>query len=151
MLAKALLTSHSKMSDSSWVTIPSWLSRPLKLFFCIILPYIPHELGPTRILRPWGFPGKSTGMGCHFLLQGIFPTQGSNPGLPHCRQLLYHLSHQGNPSLYSCHFFLISSASSRSLLFLSSIVPIFAWKADYVPSKFMYWNSHLIASECIWR
>ena len=36
-------------------------------------------------------------MGCHFLLQGIFPTQGSNPGLPHCRQTLYHLSHQGNP------------------------------------------------------
>ena len=36
-------------------------------------------------------------MHCHFLLQGIFPTQGSNPGLPHCRQMLYRLSHQGNP------------------------------------------------------
>ena len=36
-------------------------------------------------------------MGCHFLLQGIFPTQGSNPGLPHCRQTLYHLSHQWSP------------------------------------------------------
>jgi len=35
-------------------------------------------------------------MGCHFLLQKIFPTQGSNPGLPHCRQMLYHLSHQKN-------------------------------------------------------
>ena len=35
-------------------------------------------------------------MGCHFLLQGIFPTQGSNPGLLHCRQMLYHLSHQGS-------------------------------------------------------
>ena len=34
-------------------------------------------------------------MGCHFLLQGIFPTQGSNPGLPHCRQILYQLSHNG--------------------------------------------------------
>ena len=40
--------------------------------------------------------GKSTGMGCHFLLQRIFPTLGSNPGLPHCRQMLYHLSHQGS-------------------------------------------------------
>ena len=38
-------------------------------------------------------------MGCHALLQGIFPTQGSNPGLPHCRQILYHLSHQGSPYL----------------------------------------------------
>jgi len=42
--------------------------------------------------------GKNTGEGCHFLLQGIFPTQGSNPGLPHYRQILYHLSHQGSPS-----------------------------------------------------
>ena len=41
--------------------------------------------------------GKSTGVGCHFLLQGIFPTQGSNPGLPHCRQMLYRLSYQGSP------------------------------------------------------
>ena len=40
-------------------------------------------------------------MGCHFLLQGIFPTQGSNPGLPHCRQMLYHLSHQGSPEGFS--------------------------------------------------
>ena len=35
---------------------------------------------------PWDFPGKSPGVGCHFLLQGIFPTQGSNSGLPNCRQ-----------------------------------------------------------------
>ena len=45
-------------------------------------------------------PGKNTGVGCHALLQGIFPTQGSNPGLPHCRQILYHLSHQGSPYTY---------------------------------------------------
>ena len=42
-------------------------------------------------------PGKNTGVSCHFLLQGIFPTQGSNPGLLHCRQILYRLSHQGSP------------------------------------------------------
>ena len=42
-----------------------------------------------------GFSGKNTGMDCHSLLQGIFLTQGSNPGLPLCRQILYHLSHQG--------------------------------------------------------
>ena len=47
----------------------------------------PHRLQPTRLLHPWDFPGKSTGVGCHFLLQGIFPTQGWNPGLPHCRQM----------------------------------------------------------------
>ena len=51
----------------------------------------------TRLLCPWDFLGKNTGVGCHFLLQGIFPTQGSKPGLPPCRQTLYHLSHQGSP------------------------------------------------------
>ena len=40
---------------------------------------------PGSSIHPWDFPGKSTGVGCHFLLQGIFPTQGSNPVLPHCR------------------------------------------------------------------
>ena len=44
-----------------------------------------HGLWPTRLLCPWDFPGESTGMGCHFLLQGIFPTQGSNLSLQHCR------------------------------------------------------------------
>ena len=43
------------------------------------------------------FPGKTTGVVCHAFLQGIFPTQGSNPGLPHCRRILYCLSHQGSP------------------------------------------------------
>ena len=59
----------------------------------------PHGLQPPRLLRLrlWDFPGKSTGVGCRFLLQRIFPTQGLNPGLPHCRQMLYPLSHQGSP------------------------------------------------------
>ena len=42
-------------------------------------------------------PGKNTGLGCHVLIQGIFPTQGLNPGLLHCRQILHHLSHHGSP------------------------------------------------------
>ena len=48
------------------------------------------------LLCPWDFPGKSTGVGCQFLLQKIFLTQGLNPGLPHCKQMLYRLSHQGS-------------------------------------------------------
>ena len=48
---------------------------------------------------PWNSPGKNTGVGCHFLLLGIFHSQGQNPGLLHCRQILYHLSHQGSPCL----------------------------------------------------
>ena len=42
----------------------------------------PHGLQPVGFLRPWDFPGKGTGVGCHFLLHRVFLTQGSNPGLP---------------------------------------------------------------------
>ena len=53
----------------------------------------PWTAACTKFLHPWNFLGKSTGVGCHFLLQGIFPTRGSNPGLPHCRQTLHRLSY----------------------------------------------------------
>ena len=56
----------------------------------------PMDCSPARLLRPWDSPGKNTGVDCHFLFQGIFLTQGSNPGLPHCRQTLYLLRHQGS-------------------------------------------------------
>ena len=72
-----------------------------------------HGLEPTRLLRPWNFPGKSPGVGCHFLLQGIFPTQGSNLGLLHCRQTLYRLSHQGSPMWLASGPHSSASAQSR--------------------------------------
>ena len=53
----------------------------------------------TWLLCPWDSPDKNTGVGCHSLLQGTFQTQGANPGLLHCRQILYQLSHQGNPNI----------------------------------------------------
>ena len=71
----ALLFSHSVVSDSLW----------------------PYGLWPARLLHPWDSPGMNTGMGCHFLLQGISPTQESNLPLLHCRQILYRLSYEGSP------------------------------------------------------
>ena len=56
-----------------------------------------NSLRPHRLYSPWNSPGRNTGVGSLSLLQGIFPTQGSNPGLLHCRQILYQLSHQGSP------------------------------------------------------
>ena len=53
----------------------------------------PRGLQSTRLLCPWHSPGKNTGVGCCFLLQGIFPIQGSKAGLLPCRQFLYRLSH----------------------------------------------------------
>ena len=89
----------------------------LDTFFCALTYYMcvcvwshsvvsdslrPCGLHPARLLCPWDSPGKNTGVGCHFLLQGIFPTQGSNLGLLRCRQTLYPLSHQGSHLLYVC-------------------------------------------------
>ena len=55
-----------------------------------------HRLQPVLLLCPWNPPGKSTGVGFHVLLQGIFPIWGSNPGLPYCKQILYQLNHKGS-------------------------------------------------------
>ena len=54
---------------------------------------------PLGSFHLWNFPGKNAGVDCHLLFQEIFPTQGLNTGLLHCRQILYHLSHQGLSSV----------------------------------------------------
>ena len=59
----------------------------------------PHGQYPTRLLCPWNSPGKNTGAGYHSLLQRIFLIQRLNPGLLNCRQILYHLSYQGSPTV----------------------------------------------------
>ena len=82
---------------------------------------VSNSLQPQGLYRPWNSPGQNTGVDSRSFLQGIFPTQGLNPGFPHCRQILYQLSHQGNPhgckqSFYffsPCH---IASCISQTLL-----------------------------------
>ena len=59
----------------------------------------PYRLYPTRFFCPWDFQGKNIEMGSCSLLQGIFLTQELNPALLHCRQILYHLSHQRSPTV----------------------------------------------------
>ena len=83
--------------------LPFDISLPSSLPVYVLVIQIPSCLTrqdpwtvPARLLCPWDSPGKNTGVGYHFLLPGIFPTQGSKPGLLHCRQILYHLSHQGS-------------------------------------------------------
>ena len=71
---------------------------------CLVTQLCPTLCDPVDCSLP-GFsvhgdsPGKNTGVGYHALLQGIFSTQGSKPGLPHCRRILYHLSYEGNPRM----------------------------------------------------
>ena len=60
------------------------------------------------------YSGKNTGVGCHTLLQGIFPIQGSNLGLPNCRQILWHLSHEGSSRILEWVAYLFSRGSSQA-------------------------------------
>ena len=70
-------------------------------------------LQPHGLYSPWNSPGQNTKVGSLSLLQGIFPTQGSNPGLLHCRQILYQLSHKGSPRILEWVAYPFSSRSSR--------------------------------------
>ena len=71
-----------------------------------------NSLPPHGLYCLWNSPGQNTGVGSLSLLQGIFPTQGSNPGLPHCRQILYQLSHKGSPRILEWVAHPFSSGSS---------------------------------------
>ena len=78
------------------INIPDLLSESKSVSHSVVPDSLqPHGLQPTRLLCPWDFLGKDTGIVCHFLLQRIFPTQGSNWVLLHCRKILYRLNEQG--------------------------------------------------------
>ena len=71
------------------------------------------SLQPHGLYSPWNSPGWNTGMGSYSLLQGIFPTQGLNPGLLHCRWILYQLSHHGSPRILEWAAYPFSRGSSQ--------------------------------------
>ena len=73
---------------------------------------VSDSLGPHELHSPWNTPGWNTGVGGLSLLQGIFPTQGSNPGLLHCKWILYQLSHKGSPRILEWVAYPFSSGSS---------------------------------------
>ena len=84
-------------------TITTLLTK-LYTVLCLVTQLCPTLCDPMDCRLPGSSvhgdsPGKNTGVGCHALLQGIFPTQGLNPGLLHCKQILYQLSYQGNAGI----------------------------------------------------
>ena len=105
--------------------IAFFISWPILFFFILLFGYVasgifvPCEshsvmsdtVWPHGLYSPYNSPGQNTGVGSLSLLQGVFPTQGSNPGLPHCRQILYQLSHQRSPRILK---WVAHSFSSRS-------------------------------------
>ena len=84
---------------------PSVNSKKIFMSVCYVASVVsdslqPYGLQPSRLLCPWDSLGNNTGVGCHALLQGLFPTQGSNPcllGVLHWQQVLYHQHHLGSP------------------------------------------------------
>ena len=74
---------------------------------------VSDSLQPHGLYSPWNSPCENTVVGSRSLLQGIFTTQGLNPGLPHCSQILFQLSHQGSPRILECVVYLFSSRSSQ--------------------------------------
>ena len=87
------LNQEIKVNQHHTVSIGSKVKQVLKVKVKVA------QSGPTLYdpYSPRNSPGQNTGVGILSLLQGIFQTQGSNPGLPHCRQILYQLSHKGSP------------------------------------------------------
>ena len=85
------------------------LSKKVTVCFCSfwseICSVVSNSLWPHELYSPWHSPGQNTEVGSLSLLQGIFPTQGSNPGLLHCRWVLYQLSHKGSFSFRLENFF----------------------------------------------
>ena len=91
---------------------------PLCMCACIYMwtescSVVSNSLQPHGLYSHWNSPGQDTGVGSLSLLQGILPTQGSNPGLQHCRRTLYQLSHKVSPRILEWVAYPFSSGSSR--------------------------------------
>ena len=96
LLYPFIFAAHLKLTQHCESTVKVKVAQSC-LTLCIPMDYTVHGMH----LCPFSSPGQNTGVGSCSLLQGIFPTQGSNPGLPCCRRILYQLSHQGSPRILS--------------------------------------------------
>ena len=112
---------------------------------------VSDSLRPHGLYSSWNSPGQNTGVGSLSLLQGIFPTQGLNPGLPHCRRILYQLSHKESPRIMEWVAYPFSRASSwcRNQTRVSCIAGRFftnwaIWEACNKPMSFLKLTSNSI-------
>ena len=86
------------------------------------------SLQPCGLYSPWNSPGQNTGVSSLSLLQGIFPTQGLNPGLLYCGRILYQLSHQGSPSYWVSTFIPLVCQAQLYVYAFPEIVLLISWK-----------------------
>ena len=125
----------------------------------------PMDCSPPGFSVHGDSPGKNTGVGCHALLQGISPTQGSNPGLPHCRRILYHLNHQGTLDRNEGDIFLTrnipaahtpacthSRSDSLLLLGMGDVTQVLPLGACITPKQWLVWKwkvTHSVVSNSL--
>jgi len=112
---------YGLLSPSSFCESPSVMSDSLQ----------PHGLSYS----PWNSPGRNTRVGSPSLLQGIFPTQGLNPGLPHCRWILYQLSHRGSPPSGPSQILLVSFQQQHCVSLPGPLVKQFMQVVITVPGQ----------------
>ena len=109
-----------------------------------------NSLQPRELYTPWNFLGQNTEVGSCSLLQGIFPTQGSNPGLPHCGRTLYQLSHQGSPNKKSANVGWLAQLVEHETLNLRRNIPqhnkshIWQTQSKHYPQ---WWKTESISSK----
>ena len=133
-----------------WFIYPSIIYLIIYLYLSIYSIALVAQLCPTlcdpvgyslaRLLCPWDFQGKNTGVHCCSLLWGIFLTQGSNQGLLHCRQILYCLSHWGSPIYEFTHLITYLSIHLSNHLSISTTIrpsshlsiQLFIWPQVYI-------------------
>ena len=95
------------------LTIRIFVGKVMSLLFNMLSRLVTAFLPRRRLYSPWNSLGQNTGVGSLSLLQGIFPTQGLNPGLLHCRWILYKLSHKGSSKILEWVAYPFSRGSSQ--------------------------------------
>jgi len=85
---------------------------------------VSDSLRPYGLYNPWNSPGQNTGVGSLSFLQGIFPTQVSNPGLPHCRWILYQLSHKRSSRILEWVAYKIRHFIKSHSINVASYIPV---------------------------
>ena len=134
----------SRLMEKKIITTPSQTKHHLPLLMQQIFSesqscsVTSNSLWHHGLYSPWNSPSQNTGVGSLSLLQGIFPTQGSNPGLPHCRQILHQLSHQGSPRILEWVAYPFSRGSSwpRNQTGVFCIAGRILYQLSYGSSKF---------------
>ena len=124
----SLTRDRTHISHTGRQILNHWMTREVAtnsfiyLFFNVAQSCL--TLQPHGLYIPWNSSGQNTGVGSWSLLKGIFPTQGSNPGLSHCRRILYQLSHKGSPRILEWIVYPLARGSShpRNRISVSGIV-----------------------------